>query len=112
MQTRGGAAERLVMTHWDRIGEDGGEMSPLDLVRHAKRLLINAARFRGSLQELKAYRISTGDLEYRVLIRFVRGGCMVFDPKGAGTPFGANLILALEALGASGKVQIGEVGRG
>ena len=81
-----------------------GEMAPGVMLWQAKRILVCAARGRG-FQRLYLRRPDMTIVE-ELTIRNAKGGCIVLDAAGAGTKLGADLVLALEALGAGNKVQI------
>ena len=81
-----------------------GELAPDVMIWQAKRILVCAARGRG-VQRLYLRQLDGTILE-ELKIRNGKGGCITLDAAGAGTKLGADLVLALEALGAGNKVQI------
>jgi hypothetical protein len=88
----------IVSRHMD------GELAPGVMLWQAKRILVRAARGRG-FQTLDLRQMDGTVLE-EVRIRNAKGGCIILDADGAGTKLGADLVLAMEALGAGNKVQI------
>jgi hypothetical protein len=88
----------IVSRHMD------GELAPGVMLWQAKRILVCAARGRGF--QMLYLRQMDGTILEELKIRNAKGGCIVLDADGAGTKLGADLVLAMEALGAGNKVQI------
>lgn len=72
----------------------------------ARRVLLCAARTPRGFQVLRLKKIDGTVLE-ELRLRNESGGCVTLDREGAGSRLGANLVLALESLGAGGKVRVG-----
>lgn len=53
----------------------------------------------------------TGPEFREIFIHYGRGGTLTFEPEGAATRLGADLILTIERLGAGAKVRIGFPGK-
>lgn len=84
-----------------------GEIPRQALIWNARRVLLWAARRRTRFQLLHLREID-GRIRQTLKIHNISGGGIRLSPEDAGTRLGADLILAIESLGAGRKVQIGE----
>lgn len=85
-----------------------GEISREAMRWQAKRVLLCAARTGRGLQVLWL-RKPDGSILEELRMRNGPGGCITMDPQGAGSRLGADLVLAIESLGAGQKVRIGSL---
>lgn len=96
--------EESIRLVWGR----GGKISRDAMRWQAKRVLVCAARTPRGFQVLWLRKID-GSVLAELRLRNEPGGCIVLDREGAGSRLGADLVLALESLGAGKKVRIGNL---
>ena len=77
----------------------------------ARQVLLYAARYPGGFQKLFLEEVD-GTVLHALTIFNRPGGCVAIDAADAGTKLGADLVLAIESLGAGAKVRIERQGGG
>lgn len=85
---------------------EDGEFPSKVMVQQAKRILVHAARTGRGSKWLRARWCADSSVLAELHLRFAKGGCVILDSVGSGTKLGADLVLAIEALGAGNKVRI------
>jgi hypothetical protein len=89
-----------------RVGHDG-EMFCQDLDQVALRLLKRCAIRNNRGMVVRLWDLKDKTLVVKFQVMFGPGFTLMFPPAAAATTYGANLILALERVGAGNRIRIG-----